>query len=131
MIKGGKIQSVEAKREKEGPTKGLNINIGINDVKVKGSMLTIKYTYTANYEEGVGHLKIDGEIYAEEDKAKDIVKEWEDTKNLPKDFAEIVLNTVNYTCGTNGTLVVRTVNLSPPMIPPRIALAKGKGTGKA
>lgn len=133
MIRGGKINAVEAKREKPGPIKGLSINIGLDDVRAEGKNITIEYTYNAKYEDAVGFLKIQGEIYAEEEakKAKEIVKSWKDKKVLPEDFAELVLNSINYTCGTNGTLVVRTVNLSPPMIPPRITLAKGAGKGKA
>ena len=133
MIRGGKINSVEAKREKTGAIKGLSINIAIDKVETDGKNVTITYTYNANYEDKVGILKIQGEIYAEEDTkiAKEIVKSWKDKKTLPEKFAELVLNSINYTCGTNGTLVVRTVNLSPPMIPPRISLAKGAGKAKA
>ncbi|MFA5381684.1 MAG: hypothetical protein WC356_00835 [Candidatus Micrarchaeia archaeon] len=133
MIKGGKINSVEAKREKPDAIKGLSINIALDNVKADGKEITISYTYNAKYEDEVGFLKIGGEIFLEEDvkKAKDIVKSWQDKKTLPEEFAELVLNSINYTCGTNGTLVVRTVNLSPPMIPPRISLAKGAGTAKA
>jgi len=131
MIKGGKIRSVHAERMKDGATKGLNINIGIDKVSNEGNKLTIEYTYSAKYEDKVGELTIKGQIYAEEEKAVSIQKEWADTKKLPEAFAELVLNTINYTCGTNGTLVVRTVNLSPPMIPPRISLSKGQAQGKA
>ncbi|MCC7552169.1 hypothetical protein KO317_00700 [Candidatus Micrarchaeota archaeon] len=133
MIRGGKINSVEAKRDKQDAIQGLSINIALDDVKADGKNITISYTYNAKYEEGVGILKIQGEIFMEEEikTAKEIVKTWGEKKTLPENFAELVLNSINYTCGTNGTLVVRTVNLSPPMIPPRISLAKGAGTAKA
>lgn len=133
MIRGGKINLVEAKREKMDAIKGLSINIALDTVEAEGKNITIAYTYNANYEEGVGVLKIQGEIFMEETEkeAKEIVKSWKDKKTLPEKFAEVVLNSINYTCGTNGTLVVRAVNLSPPMIPPRISLTKGTGTAKA
>ncbi len=41
--------------------------------------------------------------------------------------AELVLNAINYACGTNGTLVVRAINLSPPIVPPRIQLGPQQG----
>jgi hypothetical protein len=129
MITGGKITSVEAKREKEGQIKGLNINIGLDSVKVKSDEIEIGYTYTATYADGIGTLKIVGTLNAKEDKkkAKEIEERWEKEKRLPDQFAEVVLNSINFTCGTNGTFVVRPVNLSPPMIPPKISVARGGG----
>jgi len=134
VIKGGRITSVEAKREKIEPIKGLGINITIDDVKTSGNQITVSYTYTVNYEENVGKLTMKGEILLEEDeeKVKEIEKLWKsDKKKLPDDLAELLLNTINYVCGTNGTLVVKVVNLSPPMVPPRITFAKGGATAKA
>ncbi len=131
MITGGKIVSVEAKRDKDDPISGLSINIGLDDLKVKGEDVEITYTYTVSYAEGVGTLKISGVLYAKEatKKAAEISKSWKDARRLPNDFAEVVLNTINFTCGTNGTLVVRPINLSPPMIPPKIEIAKTGGSG--
>ncbi|MFH0817462.1 MAG: hypothetical protein V1909_02400 [Candidatus Micrarchaeota archaeon] len=124
MITGGKIVSVEAKRNNEEPIVGLSINIAIDDVVSEGNDLDIKYTYTADYAKNVGMLKIIGSISATEEHAREIMLSWKKDKKLPEDFAEIILNTINFTCGTNGTLVVRPINLSPPMVPPRIELAK-------
>ncbi len=124
MITGGKIFSVEAKRNSEDPIIGLSINIGIDDVVNEGNDLEIKYTYTADYAKNVGMLKIIGSITASEEHAREIMLSWKKDKKLPEDFAEVVLNTINFTCGTNGTLVVRPINLSPPMVPPRIEIAK-------
>jgi hypothetical protein len=124
MITGGKIFSVEAKRNTEDPIVGLSINIAIDDVTSEGNELDIKYTYTADYAKNVGILKITGSISASEEHAREIMTSWKKDKKLPEDFAEVILNTINFTCGTNGTLVVRPINLSPPMVPPRIELAK-------
>jgi hypothetical protein len=132
MIVGGKITSVEAKRNNDAEIKGLDINIAVDDVKATGENVEVYYTYAATYQEGVGSLKITGVLNAKEEPktAKEIADTWKKDKKLPDVFAEVVLNTVNFTCGTNGTLVVRPVNLSPPMIPPRIQIAKGGAAGK-
>lgn len=129
MITGGKITAVEAKREKDERIKGLSINIGLDEVKVKGEEIEIHYTYTATYADDVGVLKIVGILRAKEDKkkAKEIAERWEKDKRLPDKFAELVLNSINFTCGTNGTFIVRPLNLSPPMMPPKISVAKGGG----
>jgi hypothetical protein len=126
MITGIRIDHVEAKREKNEDVKGLDVNIGIDDVKTTGPEVEIKFTYTANYQENVGLLKMTGSLLAHEDEktSKMIADSWSKDQKLPDEFSEMVLNAVNFTCGTNGVLVVRPVNLAPPMIPPRIQLKK-------
>ncbi len=119
--------SVEAKRLNDEEVRGLDINIAIDDVKVNGGDVEVAYTYAVTYAQGVGSLRITGVLNAKEEQksAQEIGESWKKDKKLPDAFAEVVLNTVNFTCGTNGTLVVRPVNLAPPMIPPRIQIQKG------
>jgi len=122
MITGGKIVYAEAKRDKEGPVEGLSINIGVDDVAVRGDEITIQYTFVVDYLDKIGKLKMMGVLYASEEKnkAKEIEETWKKSKKLPEDFAEVVLNTINYTCGVNGTFVVQPVRLTPPMQLPRV-----------
>jgi len=128
VITGIKITSVEAKRDKDDDMTGLNVNIGVDSATVKGEEAVIAFNYSAIYSEGVGELKMKGTITAKEDPGllKEITDKWKKEKKLPDRFAEIVLNAINYACGTNGVFVVRPINLSPPIVPPRIEL-KGKG----
>jgi len=125
MITGAKIDYVEVKREKDATPTGLNINVNIDEAKVEKGALHLKYTYIVNYEEGVATLKISGTLVSDESKPEKIVEEFKKTKKLPDEFAEEVLNAINFTCSTNGTLVVRALNLMPPMVLPRIQVAKG------
>ncbi len=125
MISGGKIVSVEARRFSPEQTKGLKINIAIEDLTNKDNNLTLSYTYTVKYEEAVGELIVKGEIFAVEEEAKEIVESWKkDKKSLPSEFANQILNTINYTAAVNGTFIVRPVNLPSPMLPPRFSLSK-------
>ena len=72
-----------------------------------------------------------GVLFAEESKSDKIVEEFKKTKKLPDEIAEDVLNAINFSCATNGTLVVRALNLMPPMILPRIQVApQGSGPAK-
>ena len=131
MITGIKITHVEAHRDKEEDINGLNVNIGLDAVSVKAGEIHITFNYAASYNDGVGELKMKGTIIAKEEPklAKEVESTWAKDKRLPDEFAENILNAINYTCGTNGTLVVRPVNLSPPIIPPRIQLgAQGGGS---
>ena len=132
MITAIKISKTEARRDSDNEVSGLNINIGVDNVTVKGSDVQIAFSYTASYLDGVGELKMGGTLTAKEDAklVKEISDKWGKEKKLPDAFAEVALNAINYACGTNGTLVVRAINLSPPIVPPRITLGPqpaGKG----
>ena len=129
MITGGKIDYVEVKREKDASPTGIAINVNIDEVKIEKGDLHIKYTYIVNYDEGVATLKMSGVLIANENKPEKILDEWKKTKKLPDEFAEEILNTINFTCSTNGTLVVRALNLMPPMVLPRIQVQKGGAPG--
>ena len=126
MITGIRITSVEAKRDKDIDMTGLNVNIGKDNVTVAAGETKIEFNYAVDYAEGVGTLKMKGSITAREDDklTKEIKDRWAKDKKLPDTFAEIILNAINYACGTNGVFVVRPVNLSPPIIPPRIQLGE-------
>ncbi len=126
MITGIKITKVEARRDKDEDMSGINVNIGIDKVSVKSGEITIDFNYAAVYAEGVGELKMVGSITAKEEAklTRETEARWEKEKKLPDAFAELILNAINYACGTNGVFVVRPVNLSPPIIPPRIQLGE-------
>ena len=128
MITGIKITSVEAKREKDEDMTGLNVNIGLDAVAVVKDEIAISFNYSVVYTEGVGEINMKGTITSKEDArlTKDIMARWEKEKKLPDAFAEIILNAINYACGTNGVFVARPVNLSPPIVPPKIQLGPQK-----
>ncbi|MEM4554358.1 MAG: hypothetical protein QXT25_00715 [Candidatus Anstonellaceae archaeon] len=125
MITGIKINKVEARRDNENEIAGLNINITLDSLNVKNNQIEINFNYSAAYAEGVGELKMSGTLYAIEDSklAKEISDKWAKEKRLPDAYAEMVLNALNYACGTNGVFAVRIVNLTPPIVPPRITLS--------
>jgi len=124
------INYVEARRTAKGAISGINVNISLDDVLVRGQEIEINFKYTVEYTEKIGTLTIYGLMTAsgELEECQALSRQWSATRKLPKEFAEDVLNTINYTCGTNGTLVVRAVNLSPPMVPPRITVADDSAT---
>ena len=125
---------VEARRIASGAIKGISVNISLEDVLVRGQEIEIPFKYTVDYADKVGSLGIRGTLIAggELAECQEVSKNWSDNRKLPKEFAEDVLNTINYICGTNGTLVVRAINLSPPMIPPRITVTEeGASSGDA
>jgi len=128
MITGIKITQAEARRDKDEDMTGLNVNIGLDSVTQKGGELEIAFNYSVIYTEGVGEIKMKGTITSKEDAklTREITAKWEKEKKLPDGFAEIILNAINYACGTNGVFIARPVNLSPPIVPPKIQLGQQK-----
>lgn len=128
MIVGERILEISGTKDTSAKMKGLAINIAINDVKVKEENVEIEYSYTANYEEKLGKVSIKGILLAKEDKklCKDIESEWKKNKKIPGDYAETILRAINYSGSANGTLLARVLNLTAPLIPPRIQLKKKK-----
>ena len=128
MITGIKLSRVEAHRDKDDEITGLSINISVDSVSVKSGEVAIGFSYSATYAEGVGELKVGGTVTSKEDPkfSREISDKWEKDKKLPDAFAEMALNAINYACGTNGVFVARPVNLSPPIVPPKIQLGPQK-----
>jgi len=125
MIVGGKIISVEARRDNDGESTALNMNINIDDVTEKNGIVSVAYTYSVDYSPGVGSLRMTGLINFKDDgKGREIMKAWREKKQLPADVAEEFINSVTYAGSVNGTLVVRVLNLAPPIVVPRIRVGK-------
>ncbi len=127
MITDIKIHKVSAEYPEPARITGLNIDMNIENLKVNGQELELSFTYTVNYlgiEKGKfpAKLVMNGKVKAREsdEKIKTIENEWKKNKKIPNDFAETVMNSVNFFCSSNGILVTKAINLVPPMIPPRI-----------
>ena len=114
-------------KEKWGTKAKLSTIISLRNLSMNGSDMSMEVVPAP-----VGVLRMSGALLSHEDakSAKDISAGWTADRRLPDAFSELVLNAINFTCGTNGVLVVRPVNLAPPMVPPRIQLGQ-PGTGAA
>ncbi len=128
---GVKFDYVEAKKEKDGAVSGLNININVDEVKSAGDVLLLEFTYTVNYSEDMGYIKIRGAAYFRDaaEKVSEIEENWKETKKLPNEIIQPLLNVVNYSASVNGIFVARVLNLAPPIVPPKIEL-RGKSKAK-
>ena len=128
MILGVKNTDVEAHRYKDDAIKGMSMNIDLREVTVNKKDIEVKFSYTIIYDKEVGMMRVDGVIYAQEDlkKAKEISDAWKQQK-LPPEFAEAIINTINYSSGTEGTFIARPLNLAPPLVPPKVEVTKAKG----
>jgi len=128
MIVGERILEVSGTKTPGESIKGLNINIAIETVEKGKEHLEITYSYTAQYEQNAGQIKIRGILLAkEEDKlVNEIIDSWKKNKRLPESYTTVILSALNYSGSANGTLVARVLGLTAPLIPPKIQLSKAK-----
>ncbi len=122
MITGIRIDKVEASRESEDMISNMKFNINFDDVIVTGDNVEVKYTFLTSYEgtnssKQVGQLKISGAISSKEPKEAldEIQSTWKSKKTLPLDFAENVINILNFECGSRGTLVAYSIGFVAPL----------------
>lgn len=116
MITRMTINDIEAKKTPGKNNRGFDVLFNLEDVKVEGDEVRIKYIYTANYKENAGHIRLRGELVAKED--KDLIKKVEaelKTKKLPPEYMQKVVNAVNYFGTTNATVIAHTMGMVPPI----------------
>ncbi|MGC8547957.1 MAG: hypothetical protein ACP5MC_03100 [Candidatus Micrarchaeia archaeon] len=121
MITGLTVSSVSANRPTNEAITNMKFNINFDDVKVENGNVEVSYTFTTDYQgsnnKSVGDLKIIGKVMAKEDKkvADEISKTWQEKKTIPIDFAEDVINLLNFECGSRGTLLAWSIGLVAPL----------------
>ncbi len=122
MITEVNIKEIEAKRAHKDLIANMKFNINFDDVKVDKENVSVDFTFTTDYEgqessKNIGKLEIKGNIVSKESKkdADDIVSMWKEKKTLPINFAEDVINMLNFECGSRGTLVAYSMGFVAPL----------------
>ena len=137
MITGVDIQRVEAKRESNEFIGNMKFNINFETVKVSQENVTVGFTFSAIYEGNkaakVGELTLEGNIVAKETKkdAEEIESTWKSKKTLPLQFAEDVINLLNFECGARGTLVAYSIGFAAPLPISKARLQENPTNAKA
>ncbi|MFH0861002.1 MAG: hypothetical protein V1921_07360 [Candidatus Altiarchaeota archaeon] len=125
------VLSIEARRISDVPQNvTINNNSTVTEVKQSETALSVMFRFTSVYEPNVGVIKIAGELSLEDSKEKieSIFEQWEKSgnKNLPKDIAEKVHNTILLNCIVEATVLSREVRLPAPFPTPKIMIPDDK-----
>lgn len=121
MITSMRVVEIEAKRGANVQPKGFDVGFNMEDVAVEKDEVKIKFSYTAEYKESGGYIKIKGELVAKED--KDTIKKVENelkNKRLPPEYMQMVVNAVNYFGTTHATVISTVLNTVPPIRMPNL-----------
>jgi hypothetical protein len=137
LIKALKLKSIEARRYVEPDEKPRQIRIDHNSqisqvVSKMEKQMTIDFQYTASYGP-IGMIKLEGTILCEENDAKQLAKEWMETRKLPDQFASHVHTAVMHACVPEAVGIAKDLGLPPPIPLPQVQLSsdakKGQSSG--
>ncbi len=121
VITSGRIVAAEVKRDKlNEQVQGVTAHFHIDDIDVNKDEMTVQYTFSLDYHEQVGRLKLTGIFTLREDakKAKEVQKEWRESKKqkLPEDFSMLLLNAANSVCAANSIFFSVPLGLNVPVM---------------
>jgi hypothetical protein len=135
MITSIDVNKIEANRDTKESISNMKFNINFDDVKVKEDNVNVAFTFVAVYEgvpmkgeaKEVGKLTIIGNVASKETKkeADEIEKAWKEKKTLPLQYAEDIINILNFECGARGTLVAYSIGFVAPLPLSRAKLSEG------
>jgi hypothetical protein len=135
LIKAIKLKAIEARRYIEPDDKPRQIRIDHNSqisqvMNTPEKHLTIEFQYTASYGP-IGMIKLDGTIVCEESEAKELAKEWQNTRKLPDQFASNIHTAIMHTCVPQAVGIAKDLGLPPPIPLPQVRLGADSKKGQS
>lgn len=134
-IKNIKLKTIEARRYVDPDEKPRQIRIDHNSqvtqiMNTEPNNLTIEFQYTASYGP-IGMIKLEGMLICEEDTAKQIAKEWLDTRKMPDQFASHIHTAVMHACVPEAVSIAKDLGLPPPIPLPQVRLGADTKKGQS
>ena len=127
LIKAIKLKAVEARRYVDPDDKPRQIRIDHNSqitqvLNPSENNLTLEFQYTASYGP-IGMIKLEGTLTCEDENAKQIAKEWLDTRKMPDQFASHIHTAVMHACVPEAVGIAKDLGLPPPIPLPQVKLS--------
>ena len=125
-IKNIQLKSIEARRYTDRNEKPKQIRIDHNSTvtqvyHVQGIKANIEFQYTASYG-AIGMIKIGGALIYENEDAKKIAKEWNETRKMPNQIASHIHTAVMHSCVPEAVGIAKDLGLPPPIPLPQVKL---------
>ncbi len=135
LIKAIKLKSIEARRYVEPDNKPRQIRIDHNSqisqvMNSAEKTLIIEFQYTASYGP-IGMIKLDGTIFSEENEAKQLAKEWQNTRKMPDQFSSNIHTAIMHTCVPEAVGIAKDLGLPPPIPLPQVRLGTDPKKGQS
>jgi hypothetical protein len=135
LIKAIKLKSIEARRYVEPDDKPRQIRIDHNSQISQVSTnqennLNVEFQYTSSYGP-IGMIKLEGTIFCEDPAAKQLAKEWLETRKLPDQIASTIHTAVMHTCVPEAVGIAKDLGLPPPIPLPQVRLGADPKKGQS
>ena len=134
-IRNIQLKSIEARRYLNLNERPKQVRIDHNSTvshisDIKEKQATIYFQYTASYGP-VGMIKLEGSLIYENDDAKKISKEWNDTRKMPDQLASQIHTAVMHACVPEAVGIAKDLGLPPPIPLPQVRLGASAKKGQA
>jgi len=117
-IRNMQLKSIEARRYIDRNEKPRQIRIDHNSTvtqvyHIQGEQATIEFQYTASYGP-IGMIKIEGSLIYENEDAKKIANEWNESRKMSNQLASHIHTAVMHTCVPEAVGLAKDLGLPPP-----------------
>jgi len=138
VIKSFELSTIDAKRLMKPQAGPLNVRIDHNSTvtfmtAVSDAEASIDFRFSANYraqtEEVIGLIKIEGNLVYQ-GKAREVVKQWSSTQNMPPEVASEIHTAIMTTCIPEAVMIARDLRLPPPIPMPTVNVQAPQKPGK-
>jgi len=133
-IRNMQLKSIEARRYIDRNEKPRQIRIDHNSTvtqvyHIQGEQATIEFQYTASYGP-IGMIKIDGSLIYENEDAKKIANEWNESRKMSNQLASHIHTAVMHTCVPEAVGLAKDLGLPPPIPLPQVRLGSDPKKGQ-
>jgi hypothetical protein len=134
-IKNMQLKSIEARRYTDRDEKLQQIRIDHNSTvtqifAARDNNATVEFQYSASYGP-VGMIKIEGSLLYEDEDAKKIAREWNETRKMPNQVASHIHTAVMHACVPEAVSIAKDLGLPPPIPLPQVRLGPTPQKGQS
>ncbi len=125
-IRNIQLKSIEARRyinlnERPGKVR-IDHNSSVSQISnKKENQASIDFQYTASYG-AVGMIKLEGSLLYENNDAKKITNDWQNTRKMPNDVASRIHTAVMHACVPEAVGIAKDLGLPPPIPLPQVKI---------
>ena len=129
------LKAIEARRYMKSSERPKQVRIDHNSTvtqmtNIKDDQSTVEFQYTASFGP-LGMIKLEGTLLYENDDAKKITIEWNNTRKMPNQIASHIHTAVMHACVPEAVSLAKDLGLPPPIPLPQVRLGENPKKAQA
>ncbi len=134
-IRNIQLKSIEARRYTDRNERPKKVRIDHNSTftrisYIKDNNASLDFQYTASYGP-VGLIKLEGSLLYQDENAKKIANNWNETRKMPNEIASRMHTAVMHACVPEAVGIAKDLGLPPPIPLPQVKLGDTPKKGTA